>query len=86
METTIYLILTNQQIPETCPELLYDVIWAGLRSGAALSGSSDVTRHATWRPPCGVRRVIQKHSQLYQENQICLEQIYMDSQYHHQPP
>ena len=25
----------------------------------------DVTQQATWRPPCGVRRVIQKRSQLY---------------------
>ena len=25
----------------------------------------DVTQQATWRPPCGVRRVMQKRSQLY---------------------
>ena len=25
----------------------------------------DITQQATWRPPCGVRRVIQKRSQLY---------------------
>ena len=60
--------LTNQQIPEIlCPELLYDVIkLSALRYCVALRlNPCDVTQQVTWRPPCGVRRAIQKHSQLY---------------------
>ena len=66
MEATINWILTNQQIPETlCPELLYDVIWALMYCVALRLNPCDVTQQATWRPPCGVRRMIQKRSQFY---------------------
>ena len=37
-----------------------------LRNGAALRWSQyDVTQQALWRSPCGIRKVIQKRSQLY---------------------
>ena len=66
MEASINCILTNQQIHVD----LCDVIWA-LRSGVALRGNPhDVTQPAPCRPPCGV---IQKCSQRYKKNQICLE-------------
>ena len=45
-------------------DLLYDVIWALMYCVALRLSPCDVTQ-ASWRPPCGVRRVIQKRSQLY---------------------
>ena len=78
-------ILTNQQFLGT---LHSDVIWA-LRSGVALRLSPyDVTQPAPWQPPYGVRRVVQKRSQLCNiYNQIWqIEQFYMGSQWHDVPP
>ena len=46
-------------------DLLYDVIWALMYCVALRLSPCDVTQQASWRLPCGVRRVIQKRSQLY---------------------
>ena len=55
---------TLKDIPETLPGSA-DVIWA-LGSGVALRWSPyDVTQQAPWQPPCGVRRLIQGRSHLY---------------------
>ena len=57
--------LNFNQSANSCPDLLYDVIWALMYCVALRLSPGDVTQQATWRPPCGVRRVIQKRSQLY---------------------
>ena len=56
----------NQSTNSWDPAQICSMTSYGLMYCVALRLSPcDVTQQATWRPPCGVRRVIQKRSQLY---------------------
>ena len=64
MEAAFDWILTNHQIPETLPGVAL-LCHMGSEVVVHSGGAHMTSQEATWRPPCGVRRVIQKHSQLY---------------------